>query len=386
MNEDTYNRLWLKCRKPFEDTCVNFIPFIGKDYWTSNPRILILGESHYSEIARRREKDFLHRYTFEVVVGEYLNQNWKYNFSSFKEFPKGRARGIRKNFRRMANLLKNASEKDCNCDSVWDSLAFYNYFQRCVGTPKLHDHSWLDENKQVFQHEAEELFFGMGNREKAVLNILNPKLVFVWGEYLKKLMPKPDGSVESWMKDIGCFAYSAFPSVLFFPIHHPSNGKFWNHSEEVKKLNILKQHLESGAENILDNSENNRIESIYHQIHRKFKGKFEYMVSEVALTCVLYACDKETIRFDSKSTMLLETKFDSGDIEVNFYTRDFSCHTAESVLTSPPFYMQVKNLSMSEGKYTLFKYSSISLEDLFLVLSDLMNKMLKWREIQIARR
>ena len=385
MNEETYNRLWSECRKPFEATCVNYIPFIGRDYWTSSPRILVLGESHYSEKERRREKDLLHSYTFEVVVGEYLNQNWKYNFSSFKEFPKEQAKGIRKNFRRMANLLKTASEKDRNCDSVWDSLAFYNYFQRCVGTPKLHDHSWLDENKQVFQHEAEVLFFGMENKEKCVLNILKPKLVFVWGEYLKKMMPKPDGSVECWMNDIGCFAYSAYPSVLFYPICHPSNGKSWKHSEEIRKFEILNEKYLNFSITSIDVSIKNKIDEIYRRIHKVYKGKFEYKVSEVALTCILYAYESGTIRFNSKQTMQLEVKFDSNNIGVRFYTHDFSCCTAGNILMSSPFNLSTKEIPVCEGKYILLESTPMSLDDLFSVLRKFMDKMLKWRDNQIAR-
>mgnify|MGYP003483260872 FL=1 len=123
---------------------------------------------------------------------------------------------------------------------------------------------------------------------------------------------------------------------------------------------------------------------MYRRIHKVYKGKFEYKVSEVALTCILYAYESGTIRFDSKQTMQLEVKFDSNNIGVNFYTHDFSCCTAGNILRSSPFDLPIKKLSTCEGKYILFESTPMSLNDLYHVLCELMNKMLKWRKNQIV--
>ena len=128
-----------------------------------------------------------------------------------------------------------------------------------------------------------------------------------------------------------------------------------------------------------------KVEEMFHRIHRVFKGKFEYKASEVALTCILYAYESGTIRFDSKQTMQLEVKFDYNNTNVSFYTHDFSCCTAGNILMSSPFNLSTKEIPVCEGKYILLKSSPMSLDDLFSVLCEFMNKMLKWRNNQIAR-
>ena len=52
---------------------------------------------------------------------------------------------------------------------------------------------------------------------------------------------------------------------------------------------------------------------------------------------------------------------------------------------SSPFNLSTKEIPACEGKYILLESTPMSLDDLFSVLCEFMDKMLKWRDNQIAR-
>ena len=56
---------------------VTYWPYIGKGYFKCPEKILVLGESHYlTDPKLREEKENDHFLTNDVLVGDYLDQNY----------------------------------------------------------------------------------------------------------------------------------------------------------------------------------------------------------------------------------------------------------------------------------------------------------------------
>ena len=124
---------------------VTYWPYIGKGYFKCPEKILVLGESHYlTDPKLREEKENDHFLTNDVLVGDYLDQNYTQSFSSFADFPKLMKlprNSFLKGFRNTAKMLAH-SGKWCS-DYVWENLAFFNFFQKPVAS-RPGSHEWLN--------------------------------------------------------------------------------------------------------------------------------------------------------------------------------------------------------------------------------------------------
>ena len=146
-----------------------FKPWVGENYAASRPRILILGESHYSE-----------------------------NLSENQDFTQGIiaywALGSKGN-RFFTTIAKIVSEKPyewmspADKNTFWQSVAFYNFIQEIVGeAPRYRP------TEQMWQDAKEPLEY--------VLAALSPDLVVVLGKELQRYV---EPSLSSYKNVISCY-------------------------------------------------------------------------------------------------------------------------------------------------------------------------------------
>lgn len=101
-------------------THVKFKPWIGSQYKNGNPKILVLGESHYGLPLDRSEPNFT-----SYLLGRHISGKDQSRF-----------------FTNIANMFGEAAETR---ETFWQSVAFYNYVQGSVGhRPRTEpqDHMW----------------------------------------------------------------------------------------------------------------------------------------------------------------------------------------------------------------------------------------------------
>tara|TARA_R110001583_G_scaffold88690_3_gene229740 strand:- start:1628 stop:2302 length:675 start_codon:yes stop_codon:yes gene_type:complete len=95
---------------------LNWDPYTGKDYFKSNIRILIIGESHYEkgvDIEKYKNKNFTNH-----VVNNHAIKGLKHS-------------------KLFSNLHKALfAEQKFNRQKLWDNLAFYNFVQRSMDSNK----------------------------------------------------------------------------------------------------------------------------------------------------------------------------------------------------------------------------------------------------------
>ena len=208
-----YNEMIKESRKRFlhlefdNSTSVNYWPYIGNGYFSSSVKILILGESHYCPDPSNKKEER----TNELIISDYLDQNYSRNFCSFMDYPKWiplPKNSYLKGFRNTARMLaQNFEKQDQCCDYVWENLAFFNFFQKPVApNPKNHNHEWLYADYDNYIEQARNAF-------SEVMGKLIPDVVIVWGN--SKLY-------KEWLPLNKEKLYS---EVKFFPIKHPSRFK-----------------------------------------------------------------------------------------------------------------------------------------------------------------
>lgn len=203
--KDIYTSFFKETEKFFANSSVvKYWPYIGKEYFKSSIKIMILGESHYLRNQNEREK--MEKYpwwTNDVVVSEYLGQEYTRSFDSFADFPKciPFSKGSHlKGFRNTAKMLAHSGDH-CS-DYVWDRLAFYNFFQKPVA-PCPGSHEWLEADYENYINQAREAL-------DEVIKKLKPDIVIIWGKgkLNKRWLPANKEQL--------------YPNVTFFPINHPS--------------------------------------------------------------------------------------------------------------------------------------------------------------------
>lgn len=203
-----------KYEKLFNNTNVNYYPFVGNHY--DENRILVVGESHYygegctPEDCRKIDTNHFH--TIECYIEQYSA------------------------FRKMQSILAN---KILGSEYVASNITFYNYFQHCVGFSSR-DKTLIEKNNLL--PEARESFF-------KILEILKPKVVIVWGtSTMWNWMPDYDYT----MKDKNSYTYNKYPNSLVFHINHPSSNNF----DWLKNTEIIKNYFEEqGISYPLENKE-----------------------------------------------------------------------------------------------------------------------------------
>ena len=183
---------------------INFYPYVGKDYWSSQHKILVLGESHYGP----QSKNSYHEWTRDVVENDFLE-----NYDSGNSFPDWGAC-----HRNTANVL--ARVRNANPHEVYDDIAFYNFFQKSIGEEDHADKRYLTtELKKISAKALAE-----------VMKILQPDLIVGWGwsdlewKYLPESRNQVDINKDCAGIHLHLFYLNGFPNIPIWCMHHPSMG------------------------------------------------------------------------------------------------------------------------------------------------------------------
>jgi len=173
-------------------------PWIGDNYRDTNPRLLILGESHYGPYASREDATI-------ALTSEYVSGKMNHSF-----------------WTNTMNVVRGQSGNEMEArKAFWHQVAFYNFVQTSAGPTAR-----IAPSETMF-HDAVDAFF-------CVLDDLKPDCILVlsnrlWvnlpGKGLKSRAGKPLGESgetrETWIYD-----YDG-GSALATPINHPSSYFSW---------------------------------------------------------------------------------------------------------------------------------------------------------------
>jgi hypothetical protein len=173
-----------------------YLPFIGKKYWESDFRILVLGESHYGS----RENTS----TRQVVQAEYLDA-----------LKKGEKNKWIQCYRSTGAMITGKGYH--NSDFKWEEMAFSNFFQSPIGE-FANDKQYLNKNMVEVGRLA---FFEL-------LDILQPNIVIVWGKSKMYWNWLPQENRNVLDQDQLLFSYGKYPSIPVWCIRHPSRGFSYN--------------------------------------------------------------------------------------------------------------------------------------------------------------
>lgn len=131
---------------------VHFLPWRGKNYAKSACRLLILGESHYSEA--QEGPLFTRRLTREYVTGKFNHRFWT----------------------QIGQVITGKPRWEIDRKTLWDGIAFYNYIQRI----EVNAAGCAPPNSAF--HRSERAFW-------EVLDILKPTHLIALGNRLWIQMP-----------------------------------------------------------------------------------------------------------------------------------------------------------------------------------------------------
>lgn len=322
---------------------VKYWPYIGKGYFGSSVKILVLGESHHHSDPPTKSNER----TNEVVIGAYLNQMYTRSFSSFADFPKGvkfSRDSYLKGFRNTAKMIAHAGSR--NSDYVWDNLAFFNFFQKPVA-PCAGSHEWLDLDYNNYVNQARAAF-------DEVLKKLTPDIVVIWGKgkLNKQWLPANKEQI--------------YPNVVFFPITHPSYNirkkciNEWNYLVQQKCI----------AEQYADHYPyNKKIEGLFYKL-RGFDcvKPFKCWFSERSIGFELYQewntvnkCFVQNSLITNKSTAIILIFFidKNGEMSLEISTRHESELETQKIIDDLAFnlFHQKRNLNY-DGIFELCRFGA----------------------------
>lgn len=177
---------------------IKVLPYIGEGYFSSNIKILVLGESLYWN----KDGDL-------DLTNCVRNNIYDYGESVRDDgtTPSGHWVGV-KPFRNTAAVITG---KDYHhSDHIWGKLAFHEFFQITAGK-NADDKSKI--NNETIQ-SARKAFF-------EVINILNPQLIIAWGAKMyNRYLPNENKILIDDNKKL--YKYTSFPQTLIWCINHPS--------------------------------------------------------------------------------------------------------------------------------------------------------------------
>jgi hypothetical protein len=154
---------------------VFFRPWIGNQYGRDgsvfSQKILVLGDSHYTDELEVTEIATKHEQSCDFTTGvihDYLDEDikgpWKSTFTKF-----------------MNSFVLDSVHGGCSRDGLWNSVAFYNYLQIPAGsTTRLTQHfNYTEEkDKSAFLEIIEEL---------------EPDIIISWGNKVWDVIPEDFG-------------------------------------------------------------------------------------------------------------------------------------------------------------------------------------------------
>ncbi len=187
---------------------IRYYPWVGMNYSKKELKILVVGESHYyGEICSNDEKNAIDN-----------NNNFTRECYKDENIPV---------YSKMNAMLANDL-----LDNSWvsEEIAFYNFFQKCVGCGAS-DKSLIDDQLKKTSRAA---FF-------EVLGILKPDIAIVWGvsNIFREWMPHGKEYPNEFV-DSEIYYYCSHCDTKIFHITHPSSPKF----DIVQTTVLIKEKIE----------------------------------------------------------------------------------------------------------------------------------------------
>lgn len=175
---------------------VRFLPWCGKNYCKSYPRLLVLGESHYSD--RLEDPNFTQRLTAQYAAGKFNHRFWT----------------------QIGQVVTGKPHWEINRKAFWDSISFYNYVQDItVNAPGY--------------GPPESAFLRSENAFWEVLDLLKPTHLIALGDRLWTHMPEfgnesATAPLGGQSRQYGYYIRN-WGQVIAVSIKHPS----WGFSAQV---------------------------------------------------------------------------------------------------------------------------------------------------------
>ena len=187
-------------------------PWVGSEYnigGVFGKKILVLGESHYGDAPGQADMTID---TIKEYVYEYWGDRYQQTFLCFERALAGR------------ELSQEEREQ------LWNSIMFYNYFQKSTSGPRTAPDMTVLQDSEVAFRELLEQF--------------QPDAIIVWGQRLYNLLPSWDGTETSIeVGDDSCPVWH-YPiqgkSIPAMRVYHPSapSGKSWAYWHQFHKAFI----------------------------------------------------------------------------------------------------------------------------------------------------
>ncbi len=190
-------------KKLFSDR-VKFQPFIGENYFKSPSKILLLGESHYSEHENNPH------FTSDVV-SDYIDKN------SHSKF--------------FGGMLRALYGEITDVNQQFRQLSFYNYIQEVVG-PKHNDRP-----TDTMWCYAQAPFW-------EVLSVLQPDTILCFGKVLYANLPncgEPGSTFSNDKLTIKSWKYICKKPIAVYGLTHPSYKGGFNASDYHELLCTIPQ-------------------------------------------------------------------------------------------------------------------------------------------------
>jgi hypothetical protein len=189
---------------------VFFRPWVGSQYGSDssvfNKKILIIGDSHYTDESEiiNWDEDGGHSCDFTTgVMNDYLNPKlegkWKSTFTKF-----------------MNSLVLNSIHSERSPSELWNSVTFYNYLQIPAGaTSRL---------TQYFDYSKEK----DRNALLEVIEELSPDVIISWGSKVWDALPEDLGYGHYMVSEEFSSFYYKYPyrnrEITLLGITHPSTS------------------------------------------------------------------------------------------------------------------------------------------------------------------
>jgi hypothetical protein len=174
---------------------VKIKPFIGKDYFKAEQKLLILGESAFGD--HKGDKNLLVNVITDIKNGQE---------TSYTQYRKTKVF-----FTKIFNLFKN--KENCDKKTFWNKVSFYDYIQ------ELMDYPGQIPPKNYF-NDAEPPFF-------EILKKIEPDVVIVLGKRLyKNLHFEEINKISYTIESIPIKEYNLNGKMIYFGgINHPTGSR-----------------------------------------------------------------------------------------------------------------------------------------------------------------
>ncbi len=200
-----------------------FQPWIGHNYQSSNPRVLVVGDSHYcADPCDLRSQCGVHGNLPASSMGrcQFFTQDVTRRYLDFRA---GRAEAEGWMKRTILTFDKIFYGKDdvtpAESLDLWNRIAFYNFVQTATSSDPSNSNYTTDDYRRSTPHSAE------------VLESLQPDIILVWGTKAYDYLP-PDG--WSAINDVcGDYTLRSGRKARCIKLTHPSRASF---ASEHQKL------------------------------------------------------------------------------------------------------------------------------------------------------